>query len=179
MNLALNIEPDADQDGYGDETQDACPTDPSTQAACPDKPDKTAPVISAFTSSQARFRVSRNGAVISKHAAVGTTVGVSLSETSTVNFTVVRQSSGRLVGGTCKPATHTNHAAKKCVRSIATKSFTRSLPVGASSFAFSGRYALAGKDVSLKPGRYKMTGVATDAAGNKSAPNSLSFQIVK
>ena len=50
---------------------------------------------------------------------------------------------------------------------------------GASSFAFSGRYAVAGKDVSLKPGRYKMTGVATDVAGNKSTPSNLEFQIVK
>jgi hypothetical protein len=29
------IEPDADHDGYGDETQDSCPSDASTQGACP------------------------------------------------------------------------------------------------------------------------------------------------
>jgi len=29
------IEPDADNDGYGDETQDACPQSATTQAACP------------------------------------------------------------------------------------------------------------------------------------------------
>ncbi len=31
-----DIEPDADRDGFGDETQDQCPTDTSTQGTCPD-----------------------------------------------------------------------------------------------------------------------------------------------
>jgi hypothetical protein len=35
VNLAATIEPDADGDGFGDETQDACPSDPSTHTgAC-------------------------------------------------------------------------------------------------------------------------------------------------
>ena len=36
MELTINadIEPDADFDGFGDETQDLCPTSPATQAAC-------------------------------------------------------------------------------------------------------------------------------------------------
>lgn len=33
--LAAVIEPDADNDGFGDETQDACPQSPTTQVACP------------------------------------------------------------------------------------------------------------------------------------------------
>ncbi|HVY77872.1 MAG TPA: hypothetical protein VG898_05135 [Solirubrobacterales bacterium] len=33
--LAAIVEPDADGDGYGDETQDGCPADASTHAACP------------------------------------------------------------------------------------------------------------------------------------------------
>ena len=32
-----DIEPDADRDGYGDETQDLCSSDASTQGACPAK----------------------------------------------------------------------------------------------------------------------------------------------
>jgi hypothetical protein len=35
INIAAAVEPDADADGYGDETQDACPTDASTHEACP------------------------------------------------------------------------------------------------------------------------------------------------
>jgi hypothetical protein len=35
LNLTATLEPDADHDGYGDTTQDPCPTDPSTHEACP------------------------------------------------------------------------------------------------------------------------------------------------
>lgn len=37
LQLNADVEPDADGDGYGDETQDLCPTDAMTQGACPDK----------------------------------------------------------------------------------------------------------------------------------------------
>jgi hypothetical protein len=33
--VAAKLEPDVDEDGYGDETQDLCPTDASTHGACP------------------------------------------------------------------------------------------------------------------------------------------------
>ena len=35
LNVAADIEPDADHDGYGDETQDCCATDPSRQGPAP------------------------------------------------------------------------------------------------------------------------------------------------
>jgi hypothetical protein len=35
LDIAAVIEPDADKDGFGDETQDLCPTSAATQAACP------------------------------------------------------------------------------------------------------------------------------------------------
>ena len=37
-NIAATLEPDADLDGYGDETQDRCPTRASTQRPCPPSP---------------------------------------------------------------------------------------------------------------------------------------------
>jgi hypothetical protein len=33
--LAVKVEPDADGDGFGDETQDACPSNATTQGTCP------------------------------------------------------------------------------------------------------------------------------------------------
>jgi len=42
ISVAAQIEHDLDGDGYGDETQDLCPTDRATQGACP-VPDTTAP----------------------------------------------------------------------------------------------------------------------------------------
>lgn len=46
FNVAVTVEPDADHDGYGDETQDRCPTNPSTQSACPVVADVIAPETS-------------------------------------------------------------------------------------------------------------------------------------
>ncbi len=40
--FAADVETDADGDGYGDETQDACPTDGTTQGTCPPVPNPDA-----------------------------------------------------------------------------------------------------------------------------------------
>ena len=37
LNISAVVEPDADGDGYGDETQDGCPTDASVSGPCPDR----------------------------------------------------------------------------------------------------------------------------------------------
>jgi hypothetical protein len=34
LDIAARVETDADGDGYGDDTQDGCPTDPADQTAC-------------------------------------------------------------------------------------------------------------------------------------------------
>jgi hypothetical protein len=41
--ITVAVEPDADGDGFGDETQDQCPTDASTQGPCPAKAPPVAP----------------------------------------------------------------------------------------------------------------------------------------
>jgi hypothetical protein len=49
--LNADVEPDADHDGYGDETQDQCPTNAATQGACPPPPvvvDKLPPTVKWF-----------------------------------------------------------------------------------------------------------------------------------
>ena len=50
--LSADIEPDADHDGFGDETQDKCPTDATTHDACPDK---TAPTTTLSGSAKQNF----------------------------------------------------------------------------------------------------------------------------
>jgi hypothetical protein len=47
VEIAYNadVEPDADGDGYGDETQDACPTSAATQSPCPTSPPTAAPPV--------------------------------------------------------------------------------------------------------------------------------------
>jgi hypothetical protein len=51
--ISVTVEPDADGDGYGDETQDKCPTDASTQGDCP-KPPPLAPPITIGASAAAK-----------------------------------------------------------------------------------------------------------------------------
>ncbi len=56
MEVLLNadIEPDADRDGYGDETQDGCPSDPTRHGPCA-APDRTPPQISLTYKSRQDF----------------------------------------------------------------------------------------------------------------------------
>lgn len=52
VNVAATVESDADKDGFGDDTQDACPTDASRQTACPAvQADKRAPSLALSLSS--------------------------------------------------------------------------------------------------------------------------------
>ena len=47
LDVSAQFEFDADRDGFGDETQDQCPTDASTQGACPSPPNPTYPGLIA------------------------------------------------------------------------------------------------------------------------------------
>ena len=61
--IAAYVEPDADADGFGDESQDQCPADPSTHGPCPTPSpprDATAPVLSSSATS---VRPSRTGSI--------------------------------------------------------------------------------------------------------------------
>lgn len=54
-NVSATVEADADQDGYGDETQDQCPTDASTQGPCPYSPPPPPPPPPVITPPPAPF----------------------------------------------------------------------------------------------------------------------------
>jgi hypothetical protein len=85
----------------------------------------------------------------------GTRVRFGLSEAASVRFTIRRRSGGRAIG-----------------------SFVRSAGAGPNSVRFSGRLRVRGRTQSLAPGRYRMTLVATDAAGNRSLARRVSFRVV-
>jgi hypothetical protein len=53
LNVSAELEPDADRDGYGDETQDACPTDAAVQGPCPDR---TAPETTITKAPKAKIK---------------------------------------------------------------------------------------------------------------------------
>jgi hypothetical protein len=70
LNLTTILEPDADRDGFGDETQDACATDAATQGACPAPPAPPAPPadtvqpVLAFANLAARQRLGAGRVVL-------------------------------------------------------------------------------------------------------------------
>ncbi len=107
---------------------------------------------------------------------MGTKVSFGLSEASRVKFTVTRKTSGRKVSGKCKAKTKTNAKKPKCTRYVKVAgSFTVAGKAGKNSFTFRGR--VGGK--SLKPGKYRLNGRATDSARNKSVIRQKAFTIVK
>ena len=135
------IEPDADGDGFGDETQDACPTQGSNQGAC----DTAGPGISGV-------------------GVRGRTISYSLSEAATLTFTLEKARPGRRVRGRCRRPTRRNRKRPRCARYVALPgSFTDTGEAGANSLTLPRR--LGGRR--LTPGRYRMLITARDQFGNE------------
>jgi hypothetical protein len=147
--VAAVVEPDADGDGFGDETQDQCPTQASTQGAC----DNTKPGVSGFK-------------------VKGSKISYKLSEPATISFKLERKSPGRKVGGKCVKQKPSNKKKKKCPR------FKK---VGA-KFSGPGKQgantAPLPNGKKLKPGTYRLTITATDAAGNTTT-KTTTFKVKK
>src|SRR5262249_10925198 len=137
--LAAKVEPDADNDGFGDETQDQCPTQATTQGPC----DTTPPAVSGLKVS-------------------GSKISYSLSEAASVSFKLEEKNNGRKVGSKCVKQTAANKKKKAC---------TLFKQVGG---PFSGPGAPGPNNATLpngkklKPGNYRLTMTAKDAAGNTS-----------
>jgi len=171
-----DIEPDFDHDGFGDVTQDFCPTDSTTQLPCLAH-DSSPPVITQFKMLFKSFRVKPKGLVISNRAHPGTTVSLNLSEPSTVAFTVEKAFRGKITNGVCKKAGKTNRKNRRCTKYILVHTFSRSIDTGVNSFPYSGRYSSDSKVGTLKPGPYRLTALPTDVAGNVGAPKTVAFKI--
>jgi hypothetical protein len=105
----------------------------------------------------------------------GTRFRFSLSEPARVVFTISRAQPGRRVGRRCVKPTRRNRARRKCTRYVRVRSFAVQGLAGANTKRFSGKIGRR----ALKPGRYRATLIATDAAGNRSAPKQLRFRVVR
>jgi hypothetical protein len=133
--------------------------------------------VRALTLSRRTFRAASRGPSISaKKRPIATKATFSLSEASSVKFTVDRQTKGRKVGRRCKAITKGNRKKRACTRWTKVRgAFTVPGKTGSNSLRFRGR--IGGRK--LKPGRYRLNSQATDKSGNKSALKSKSFKIVK
>jgi hypothetical protein len=147
--VQASIEPDADGDGFGDETQDQCPTQATTQGPC----DVSPPTISGLKVS--------GGKVLYK-----------LSEAATVKFKLEKKVPGRKVGRKCVKQTAKNKDKKRCARFRAVgKPFSGPGAPGPNK-------ATLPNGKKLKPGVYRLTMTATDAVGNKST-KKIKFTVAK
>lgn len=147
--VQATIEPDADGDGFGDETQDQCPTQATTQGPC----DNTPPIVSGLGVA--------NG-----------TVSYSLSEVSTVALQLAKKGPGRKVGGKCVAQSATNRSHKSCPRfKPIGASFSGPGAQGANQVTLPN-----GKK--LKPGTYRLTMTASDVAGNVTT-KTTTFKVAK
>jgi hypothetical protein len=136
--VAATIEPDADGDGFGDETQDQCSTQATTQGAC----DTNAPGVNGLAV--------KDGKITYK-----------LNEAATVSFKLEKKSPGRKVGKKCVKQTAANKEKKRCSRfKPVGKAFAGTGKVGANQVTLPN-----GKK--LGPGVYRLTMTAVDVAGNK------------
>jgi DNA-binding beta-propeller fold protein YncE len=134
--------------------------------AAPSPPDTTAPTVSGFGLAPARFRVAPGG---------GTHFRFALSEPASVRIAVDRVRPGRRVGMRCKAPVPRLAKRRRCAR-IAHRADLdfANLAAGANSIAFGGRIGRR----ALAPGNYRATIVATDAAGNLSAPRQARFGVL-
>jgi hypothetical protein len=122
--------------------------------------DTTAPVISAASAE----RVKRT-----------TKFRFTLSEPARVVFTIQRTLAGRKVGNKCVKPRRANRRKPKCSRFKAVGRFSGAAKGGANVKTFNWKIGRK----KLKPGRYRATLVATDAAGNRSKPKRLRFRVVR
>jgi hypothetical protein len=149
LTVAATIEPDADGDGFGDETQDQCPSQATTQGAC----DNTPPGV--------RGLQVRNGKAF-----------YNLSEAATVRFKLEKKSPGRKAGKKCVKQTPKNKNKKRCSRFKAVgAAFNGTGNVGPNQVTLPN-----GKK--LKPGTYRLTMTVRDVAGNE-ATAKTTFTVAK
>jgi hypothetical protein len=138
--------------------------------------DTTPPVFSSVSETNKVFAVGKASTPVSarkRKPKIGTTFRFTLSEASKVRLAVAQKLAGRRAGKSCRKPTKRSHG-KRCTRLVKRGTLTRNATAGPNSVKFSGRIGRR----ALKPGRYRVTIIATDAAGNASKPAALSFRIV-
>jgi hypothetical protein len=98
-----------------------------------------------------------------------------LSSGASVSLTIERAGKGRKSGRVCKKQTRRNRKKPKCTFYSSVGRLTQAGVAGANTLRFAGK--LAGR--ALKPGKYRVTAVATGATGARSAPAIAQFTVTK
>ncbi len=180
--LNVDIEPDRDGDGAGDETQDDCPDDPRPVSCFPEPPPpREPPTLLDPSISDPVFRVLPGGPLVARRrVGRGTVFRFGLDESASVTATIQRRVHGRRAEGSCRRKTRRNRGRPACVRFGRVGALTTSGRVGRNRVPFSGRLRIRGRARSLTPGRYRARLRAVDADGERSSPiRPLAFRVVR
>jgi hypothetical protein len=106
----------------------------------------------------------------------GTTFSFTLSEQAKVGFAFVRREAGRRVRSRCVAAIKSNRRRPRCTRSDVRGTLTVTGDAGVDKLFFDGRVS---RSKVLPPGEYSATIAATNALKESSAPQRLSFTILR
>jgi len=162
--VAAVMEPDADKDGFGDETQDRCLGKVDLNGGCPPPtvtPDTTKPRLTGLSLAKKAFKRS-------------TKLTYGLSERATLTVRVERVKKGRRVAGKCRKQAAANRARKACKRFVKLPGrIQKTADAGVNKVKIPAR--IGGRK--LKPGRYRLVAQARDAAGNRSTVKRIGFRI--
>jgi hypothetical protein len=172
--VQVTIEPDADKDGFGDQTQDGCPSQPATSGAC----DNGAPILSGLALAPGSFRASGAGfGAVASRAPIGSRVFYELSEDAKLTLGVEKGIVGRKAfGGKCVKTTKRNKGRKHCVRFVKLAGSSKVTgKAGHNGFRLSGRW----NGRKLGVGSYRLVAVARDVVGNVSREQKRNFRIVR
>jgi hypothetical protein len=135
------------------------------------------PAVQNARQSTTRWREGNRLARISRaKMPTGTTFSFSLNEQATVTFGFAQRVSGHEVSGKCVAQTEKDRRKPSCGRTVTAGTLTFTGHSGTNKVAFQGRVSAVTK---LEPGSYTLVITATNSAGARSAPQSLSFTIVK
>jgi hypothetical protein len=156
-----DVEPDADQDGYGDETQDLCPTSATTALPCP--------VLASPTQDTTALGCSA-GLGPPPSAPPRRCIRFNVSEAGVAHLTLLRRAAGRRAGGRCLPR---RRRGKRCVHYLKTGSLSRAARAGSNRIPIRRQEGRP-----LAPGRYRLRITVQDAARNESRPAKAHFRVV-
>jgi hypothetical protein len=138
--------------------------------------DTTRPVISRLRMLRKRFAVAKKRTALSarRRTKRGSAFLFTLSEDARTSIAIARALPGRRSGKRCvKPR---KNLRRRCTRYKTLATLTRTkTKQGANRIAFSGRLGSR----KLKPGRYRATVGAVDAAGNRAARKRVTFRVVR
>jgi hypothetical protein len=138
------------------------------------------PVVRSAHESATRWREGGALAQISRPRTrkppVGTTFSFALNEAATVRFAFTQGARGRRVGGRCVAPTQRTRHKRQCSRTLTVATLTFAGHVGTNKVRFDGRVSRSKR---LALGRFTLVITATNAAGQQSSPQRLTFTIVK